>query len=521
MSLLKVFLLSFAVFLTACDGAGGSKDNSTDVGSEVESDDGLAASNQEVIESNPIVTVTDPVEESKYTVSGLYAVYYSEDDDDRDKPGVGTDGSDPEIIRTKIAEEPVDIFRLKYAWDEFHDIDSKNLNIVWTGEINVESRKATTYLSIDSSKSSVNITIDGQRHTSESSCSPCIVALELDQGNHSFEIDIHNHWHTTEASALFVDKSPKESELITTRISSSAKSPLVFIDIYESKNPDSSVTINIPEGNEDITIFAHSYGGVRWLLQGATERVDGFYYSSYHANAEAFGAEKSTYLGYKTSSSSITDSVIQKIFSKPVRYKIDTYGADTIQLVLDQTTSVDQYEDETTLFDNLQGVSVTTRITESSLDGQEIATKFIVNSPVLLKNISWSAWSEERTEDSDFFGSIRSKTYTVSIYSGDTIPSSFETFEVVRAQARFFYSTELGDVYSMEAEFEANYVLQPGTYWISMQHHDSSGHEYFVVLKTEGPFQGGAFRNDDTAGWVHIDGTLNSPGVSMSLSGLK
>lgn len=521
MSLLKVLLLSFSVFLTACGGAGGSKDNSTDVGSEVESGDGLAGGTQDVIENNPIVTVTDPVEESKYTVSGLYAVYYSEDDDDRDKPGAGTDGSDPEIIRTKVAEEPVDTFRLNYSWDGFHDIDSQNLNIVWTGEINVESSKATIYLSIDSSKSSVNITIDGQRHTSESSCSPCIVALDLDQGNHSFEIDIHNHWQTTEASALFVDKSPKESELITTRISSSAKSPLVFIDLYESNNLNSNIVIEIPEGDEKITIFAHSYSSVRWQLVGATDRVDGFYYSSYHANTEAFGAEKSTYLGYKTSSSSITDSVIQKIFSKPVRYKIDTYGADTIQLVLDQTTSVDQYEDEITLFDNLQGIAVTTRSAESSLDGQEIATKFSVTSPVLLKNISWSAWSEQRTEDSDFFGSIRSKTYTVSIYSGDIIPSSFETFEVVRAQARFFYSTELGDVYSMEAEFEANHVLQPGTYWISMQHHDSSGPRYSVVLKTEGSLQGGVFRNDDTADWVHIDGTLNSPGVSMSLSGLK
>jgi hypothetical protein len=524
-SLLKVLLLSFTVFLTACGGAGGSKDNSSEVGTEVVSEVGsgvgLADGNQEVIESNPIVTVTDPVEESIYTVSGLYAVYYSEDDHDPDRAGAGTDGSDPEIIRTKIAEEPVDTLRLNYVRDDFNEIDSKNLNIFWSGEINVESPTATTYLTIDSSWSSVNVNIDGQRYFSQSNCSPCIVTLKLDQGDHSFEIDIHNHWHTTEASALFADQSPKKAELITTRISTPAASPLVFIDIYESKTLNSSVVIDVPEGDEKITIFAHSYSGVRWQLEGATDRVDGFYYSSYGINSEAFGTDKSAYLGYSASSSSITDSVIRKIFSKPIRYKISTYGADTIQLVLDQTTSVDQYEDEITIFDNLQGAALTTRIAESSLDSQEIATKFSVTSPVLLKNISWSAWSEQRTENSDFFGSIRSKTYTVSVYSGDTIPSSLETFEVVRAQARFFYSTERGDVYSMEAEFEADHVLQPGTYWISMQHHDSSGPRYSVVLKTEGSLQGGVFRNDDTPDWVHIDGTLNSPGVSMSLSGLK
>ncbi|MEH6451336.1 MAG: hypothetical protein V7765_21925, partial [Oleispira sp.] len=184
MSLLKVLLLSFSVFLTACGGAGGSKDNSTDVGSEIESGDGLADGNQDVIENNPIVTVTDPVEESIYTVSGLYAVYYSEDDHDPDSPGAGTDGSDSEIIRTKIAEEPVDTLRLNYAWDDFNEIDSKNLNIFWSGEINVESPTATTYLTIDSSWSSVNVNIDGQRYYPESSCSPCILTLELDQGSH-------------------------------------------------------------------------------------------------------------------------------------------------------------------------------------------------------------------------------------------------------------------------------------------------------------------------------------------------
>lgn len=521
MSLLKVFLLSFVVFLTACGGAGKSGDNSSRIDSELDSGDGLADDNQESIENDPIVTVTNPIEESIYTVSGLYAVYYSEDDHDPDSPGAGTDGSDPEIIRTKIAEEPVDTLRLNYARDDFNEIDSKNLNIFWSGEINVESPTATTYLTIDSSWSSVNVNIDGQRYYPESSCSPCILTLELDQGSHSFDIDIHNHWHTTDASALFTDQPPKKTELITTRISTSAANPLVFIDIDESNNLNSSIVIEIPEGDEKITIFAHSYSSIRWQLEGATDRVDGFYYSSHRVNSEAFGVEKSVYLGYNVSSSSITDSVVRKMFSKPIQYKISTSSADTIQLVLDQTTNVDQYEDEITLFDNLQGIAVTTRSAESSLDSQEIATKFSVTSPVLLKNISWSAWSEQRTEDSDFFGSIRSKTYTVSVYSGDTIPSSLETFEVVRAQARFFYSTERGDVYSMEAEFEANHVLQPGTYWISMQHHDSSGPRYSVVLKTEGSLQGGVFRNDDTADWVHIDGTLNSPGVSMSLSGLK
>lgn len=513
--LLKVFLLSFVVSLTACGGGGGSTGENSSL------NDGLKGENQEPTENIPISNVTPPQEDSKYTISDLYAVYYSEDDDDRDKPGVGTDGSDSSIIRNKVAEEPVDTFRLKYSWADFNDIDSKNLNIVWTGEVNVESSKAVIYLSIDSSRSSVNVNIDGQRHSTESNCSPCIVELELDQGSHSFEIDIHNHWHTTEASALFVDESPKEAELITTRINTSAKSPLVFIDIYESRNQDSSVIIDIPEGDEGITIFAHSNSSVRWLLQGATERVDGFYYSSYNANSEAFGTENSTYLGYEASSSSITNSVIQRVFSKPVRYKIDISGADTIQLVLDQTVSVDQYEDEITLFDNLQGVSASTRIAESSQDSQEIATKFAVNSPVLLKNISWSAWSKERKEDSPLVGSIRGKTYTVSVYSGDNIPSLLETFEVVRAKARYFYSTELGDVYSMEAEFEADYVLQPGNYWVSMQHHEASGPRYSVVLETEGPFQGGVFKNDETGNWVHIDGTLNSPGVSMSLSGLK
>ena len=521
MSLLKVLLLSFSVFLIACGGDGESEDNPSRIDPKLTTGDGLASDNQETIESDPVVTITDPVEKSIYTVSGRYAVYYSKEAPASDNPEAGADASDPEITRTKIAEEPVDTFRLNYSWDEFHDIESENFNVVWSGDIDVDSPKAITYLTINSGRSLVSVNVDGQRYFSESDCSPCIVTLELDQGSHSFEIDIHNHWHTTDASALFTDQPPAEAELITTRISTPAANVFVLIDIYESKNLNSSVVIEIPEGDKKITIFAHSYRGVRWQLQGATERVDGFYYSSFEASSETFEIDKSTYLGYRVSSSSITDLAVREIFSKPVSYKYANYGADTIQLVLDQTTNVDEDEDEVIIFDNLQGIVPITRIAESSLNRQEIATKFSVAYPVLLKHISWIAWSEQRTEDSDFFGSIRSKTYTVSIYSGDIIPSSFETFEVVRAQARFFYSTELGDVYSMEAEFEANHVLQPGTYWISMQHHDSSGPRYSVVLKTEGSLQGGVFRNDDTADWVHIDGTLNSPGVSMSLSGLK
>ena len=234
MSLLKVVILSFAVFLTACGGEGEPEDNPSRIDSEVGSGDGLAESNLESIESNPIGTVTTPVEESKYTVSGRYAVYYSKNDTNSTNPEAGEEASGTEVTRTKIAEEPVDTFRLNYAWDDFHDIESKNFNVVWSGEIEVDSPKATIYLTIDSGRSSVSVNIDGQRYLSESDCSPCTVTLELDQGSHSFEIDIHNHWHTTEVSALFTDHLPKEAELMTTRISTPAENAFVLINIYES-----------------------------------------------------------------------------------------------------------------------------------------------------------------------------------------------------------------------------------------------------------------------------------------------
>ena len=494
MPLLKILLLSFVVFLASCGGDGESEDNPSSLNSGVGSGDGLAEDNLESNERNPTGTVTAPVEESKYTVSGLYAVYYSKNDTNSTNPEAGEEASGTEITRTKIAEEPVDTFRLNYAWDDFHDIESKNFNVVWSGEIDVDSHKVKTYLTIDSGWSSVSVNIDGQLYFSESDCSPCIVTLELEQGSHSFEIDIHNQWHTTEVSALFTDHPPAEAELMTTRISMPAENSLVLIDIYESKNLNSNVIIEVPEGDKKITIFAHSFNGVRWQLQGATERIDGFYYSSVKANSETFEIDKSTYLGYRVSSSSISDSAVRRIFSKHVSYKYSNYGADTIQLVFDQATSVDQDEDEVTIFDNLQGVVQTTRIADSSWDGQEIATKFSVDYPVLLKNISWSAWSAERSEGSGLTNSVRNKTYIVSVYSGDTIPSLLEAMEVVTAKARFFYSTEKGNVYSLEAEFETNHTLQPGVYWISMQHHESSGDRYSVVLETEGSFQGGVFR---------------------------
>ena len=79
---------------------------------------------------------------------------------------------------SKVAEEPVDVFRLKYSWDDFNDIESTDLNIVWSGEIDVESSYAIIYLTVDSGWSSVNISVEGELIQADSNCSPCIVPLQ-------------------------------------------------------------------------------------------------------------------------------------------------------------------------------------------------------------------------------------------------------------------------------------------------------------------------------------------------------
>ena len=92
MSVLKIIFFSLFVFLSACGGSSsteapepGTTDNNTDDNSTAVGDNDLTDGSQGLEEGTN--DKVDPVNDTRYTISGMYAVYYSEDDHDSDKPG--------------------------------------------------------------------------------------------------------------------------------------------------------------------------------------------------------------------------------------------------------------------------------------------------------------------------------------------------------------------------------------------------------------------------------------------------
>lgn len=526
MALKNILIYTFALILVGCGGGGGNSDSTeedltdvSEVADTLQINDTLESKlfdSSEVSEENPATL---------FTVSDRYAVYYSEEDaiEGAEGAGKGTNGSDPSIERTYIDEGPVESYRLNYAWDDFKDIESEKLNVKWTGTLDLLSETGTVYAIIDSSYSSVNFSLEDELMHSYSHCSPCIVSLELEQGSYDFEVDYHNHWHTTEVSLVFSTQVPRLADLAGADISIPDGDILVAVAARTSDRVDQEITVDIPEGEDSISIIASSYDPVNWVFEGATDRLSKVYYYSYSVNSEVAGAESES-LGYQAYfDAEDMLSTVRNLVGRTPEYSFYEYSTDYFLLALDSGSST-LHTEEVVLVDNLQGIALSTATAVSAVGEQEVATRFEITESVKLSAIGWTGWSQDEVEVNSSFITYLSRDFNISIYSGINFPLIKEVDELVNAKARYFYPTQSGNVFQLTADFSDEHILQPGTYWISINHSKAYYQNRFdVVTEEDESPQGAVYRPASSTFWypVNEENPVTSKGVSLVLSGYK
>lgn len=527
MSQLKPLFLALPILLFGCGGSDTSSDGSnlpieeTAKGKETFINPVADSLQSDVFDENDIALEKPG---TLFSISNQYATYFSEEDVINDPDGYGagkgTNGSDHNIERTYVDEEPVESFRLNYSWSEFKNIESKKLNVKWTGQLDIENDFATVYAIIDAGWASTNFSLNAKRVESYANCGPCIVSLELEQGSYQFEIDYHNHWHTTDASIVFTSELPEKIDLAEARITIAPGDALVALTAYSSDSLYQKIVVEVPEGSETITVVASSYDPVHWVFEGATDRISKVFYYSYSMNSAVTGVESVSlgYWGYSDEDSIAT--TVRNMSGRSPGYLFYEYSPERIVLDLNYESST-KFTKDKILINNLNGLDAEFYSVRSAVDGPEFATRFEVEKPVMLNDVTWLAWSEQEPSLSKL-----SRDFKIVVHSGTDRPNLQETEETITAKATYYASAEAGYVYQVVAEFVEEHVLQPGTYWISMSHIEGPNEEEFWVVKEEyDSLQGGAIRIPEFDYWFPGDASpatsATSRGVNMSLSGFE
>jgi hypothetical protein len=253
-------------------------------------------------------------EKPTFQAGPFTAKYYIEDDGT--SAGQGTDGSNPEIIPSLIAEETVNRAAINYSWSNFNSIDSYNFHGVWEGDITVTSESENLSANFDVSWSDVSFYLDGTL-LSKWNNSDKIIPLTLAKGNHPVRIEYHNHWHTTGFNVSFTNTQEstveKATDLIQPRLTDQHK--IIYISAYESGTINNDINVTLPESPDSVVIFLTSYAAVNWVINNPSNtNIEGIFFNAHSPKPAIIGGDSpSTYetvdmkYGYKEEKSAKAD----------------------------------------------------------------------------------------------------------------------------------------------------------------------------------------------------------------------
>lgn len=172
-----------------------------------------------------------------------------------------------------IFEENVDDIAIKYAWAEFHGIDSKNFGGYWIGKLNFPT-PARKQISISQSWAKSRILVDGEIiFTGDSNR----VVHDFSAGEHIIEVEYINNWHTTEYKVTIEDEIvpytiSEVKNYFRSKDDNSEK--LYYVSLYESKSKDTSVRVSIPETEDPIILWLSSYEAIDWYINTSSKISD-------------------------------------------------------------------------------------------------------------------------------------------------------------------------------------------------------------------------------------------------------
>ena len=172
---------------------------------------------------------------------------------------------DREVPGTVVFQENVDSIAIKYAWADFHQIDSPNFAAYWVGKLSF-SAPATKQFSVSQSWAKSRIFVDGVVVFDASNQSETFTH-EFSPGEHVIEVEHINNWHTVEYKVTIEDVVDKltESQLKDRLAASSAKPANVYyVGLYESGRKDSTVDVAVPDRSQPAVLWLASYEAIDW-----------------------------------------------------------------------------------------------------------------------------------------------------------------------------------------------------------------------------------------------------------------
>ena len=164
-----------------------------------------------------------------------------------------------------VFQEDVNGIAIKYAWADFHAIESPNFAAYWVGKLNFQSA-ATRQFSVSQSWAKSRIFIDGAIVFDESSRKNTF-RHHFTPGDHVVEVEYINNWHTVEYKVTIGDVIEKlDEETLASRLQSQDGKfgGVYYVGLYESARKDTSVDVTVPETDSPVILWLSSYEAIEW-----------------------------------------------------------------------------------------------------------------------------------------------------------------------------------------------------------------------------------------------------------------
>lgn len=203
---------------------------------------------------------------------GFRAIYFN-----RDNPG------------QVVFQEDVDSIAIKYAWADFHQINSQNFAAYWVGRRSFDTA-TTRQFSVSQSWARSRVLIDGDIVFDENSRSETFTHA-FAPGEHVIEVEYINNWHTVEFKVTIGDViDPLTETALAAYLEARNPRPahLYYVGLYESGRRDTSVDVMLPPSRAPAILWLTSYEAIDWnissLPRGSTVII-----SSYSPGSRARG----------------------------------------------------------------------------------------------------------------------------------------------------------------------------------------------------------------------------------------
>jgi hypothetical protein len=189
-----------------------------------------------------------------------------------------------------IASEEMNRISINYAYNYFHNINSKDFGGYWVGNF-IYKKTENMQLNISQSWAKTRIIIDGM--VVYEGTNNARVPFTFTKGKHKIEVEFINNWHTTNFMVSIQQKEKKYTrEEIQKKLKkyTSKNSEVLFVGAYESKKNNQNITLKIAKSAKPIILVLSSYSSVVWVIKNPYKvKIEAVIYSAAKPGTEVKG----------------------------------------------------------------------------------------------------------------------------------------------------------------------------------------------------------------------------------------